>query len=104
MGLTRMEREVVFGKCDDEDQWSVYSSSPVWTRRLRTLAAKHGLTVQEREHGISLHIPAAILRIRSKRDVRKVSPARREELTERLRIANAKKREKRHCPRKERNA
>jgi hypothetical protein len=70
MKTTRAERETHVWRADDEDRWSIYTESPPIMRRLRTLAATHGIDCEAVEdYGVRARIPKAWLRITPTRDV-----------------------------------
>jgi len=78
--LSRAEQEIVIGKCADESHYTVYSSDPVWTRRLRPLADDIGARTIQHQGGTKFFFPV---------DAVIVSVRKRPVLSEETRAANA---------------
>jgi hypothetical protein len=66
MSLSQQEQELVISKCADEKQWCCTSSDPMYTRRLRKLAAALNIPVKElNEHTIRVYLPVKCLTLRT---------------------------------------
>jgi hypothetical protein len=86
--LTKAEQEVLIGKCGDEDQWTIYSTDPYWTRFFRAMAQKMGAREVQHQGGTKFFLPATELRFTSRRRLR-LSEAEKARRRERLQAARA---------------
>ena len=86
--LTAAEREVVISIADNESEWTVFTDSRRFTRRLLRLCARLKMTPERYGTGWKFPLPIAALRFRVPR---KVSEAQREGLR-RARMARQKAR------------
>lgn len=64
---SRQEREILIGKINDEDCWDVYTSSPIWARRLEKIAKAHGVEGTEMQGGIRYKLPIKAVSLRKPR-------------------------------------
>lgn len=63
-GLSRSEREFVIRKCDTDNVWNVWTSSPVWARRLGRIADRYGIQAEKQQGGISWRFPLNFITFR----------------------------------------
>lgn len=66
-GLSRAEREIVIRKSDDEELLDVWTSSPLWARRLAKLAKAWGVEGEASQGGISYKLPIKAISLRKPR-------------------------------------
>lgn len=68
-GLGRSERETIIRRCDDEQAWDIYTSSPVMARKLARLAESHGVKGEPMQGGIRYRFPLNAVSLRKQKNV-----------------------------------
>jgi hypothetical protein len=81
--MTKSEQEVHIWKCADESEWTIYTTDPLWTRRLRVLAHKTGGREVYHQGGAKFFLPASQVRITARRQAT-LTPEERERRRERM--------------------